>query len=68
LKRTCPFIWTIFIPSSHGCFILPLIKSSKLFLEKMVFKNVQSIITTLLLSPLGERGWPSFEQFWIPLC
>jgi hypothetical protein len=30
-------------------------------------KKFQCIFTLLLLSPLGERLSPSFEQTWIPL-
>jgi hypothetical protein len=37
-----------------------------LVLEKKIFFKFQNIFTLLLLSPLGERQSPSFEQFRIP--
>jgi hypothetical protein len=33
-----------------------------LVLEKKIFKSFQYIFTLLLLSPLGEGQFPSFEQ------
>jgi hypothetical protein len=37
-----------------------------LVLEKKIFKKFQSIFTLLLISPVGEKQSPSFEQFRIP--
>jgi hypothetical protein len=45
---------------------LSLIEIGLLVLEKKIFKNFQCIFTLLLLSPLGERQSPSYEQFRIP--
>jgi hypothetical protein len=43
-----------------------LIEIGLLVLEKKIFKNILSVFTLLLLSPLGEKQSPSFEQFRIP--
>jgi hypothetical protein len=43
-----------------------LIEIGLLVLEKKIFKTFQCIFTLLLLSLLGERQSPSFEQFRIP--
>jgi hypothetical protein len=43
-----------------------LIEIGLLVLEKKIFKNFQCIFTLLLLSPLGDRQPPSFEEFRIP--
>jgi hypothetical protein len=64
LKRTWPFIWTNLI-SPHPK-IICLIEFGQLVLEKKIFKNFQCIFTRLLLSPLGEGLFPSFEQTWVP--
>jgi hypothetical protein len=37
-----------------------------LLVQEKIFKNFQCIFTLFLLSPLGERQSPSFEQFRIP--
>jgi hypothetical protein len=43
-----------------------LIEFGLLVLEKKIFKKIQCIFTLLLLSPLGEGQFPSFEQFLSP--
>jgi hypothetical protein len=43
-----------------------LIEFGHLVLEKNILIKFQCIFTLLLLSPLGEGLYPSFEQFRIP--
>jgi hypothetical protein len=43
-------------------FVPSLIEIGLLVPEKKIFKNFQCIFTISLLSPLGIRGCPSYEQ------
>jgi hypothetical protein len=53
--------WILFTQHAQGYFVPSQIEIDQLVLEK----NIQRMSTRLLLSPLREGDWPSFEQFWI---
>ena len=53
------------IPFIKGCFVPSLVEIGQVVLERKIFM-FSSIYTILLLSPLGKRWGPSFEQSWIP--
>jgi hypothetical protein len=65
-RETGPLHEQFRIPISYGWFVPILIEIGPLVVEKKIFKKFQCIFTLLLLSPLGERQSPSFEQFRIP--
>jgi hypothetical protein len=62
-----PLFKQTWIPFTKVYFVFSLIKFGLLVLEKKILKNFQYIFTLSLLSPLGERLSPSFEQTWYPL-
>ena len=46
--------------------MLSLVETGTVVIEKKILKIRQCIFATSLLSPLGKRGGPSFEQTWMP--
>ena len=48
------------------CYYLPLQQGIVLHLKTLILQFRQYIFANLLLSPLGKKYGPSFEQTWIP--
>ena len=67
LKGRGPSFGQTWIPFTQGCFVPSFVEISLVILEKWSSKVCQCIFAISLLSPLGNRKDPSFEQKWIPL-
>ena len=66
-KRVGPFIWTNLNPLHPRCIAPSLVEIGSVVLEKINFTFCQFIFAISLLSSLGKRLGPSFEQIWIPI-
>ena len=65
-KGLGPSFEQTWISSTQGCFVPSLVEIGPVVLEKNIFKYFQYNFIFSVLSPLGKRRGPSFEQTWIP--